>query len=86
MQDETSPLHFQIEARFLNAPDAHLLPAGDGHGFDDGGLGGGVGGVLVDERGEKFLEAILGFTVQYHGLSQHSVAGAAAGGDFLTFF
>jgi hypothetical protein len=51
--------HFQVEAGFLDAPDAHLLPTGDGHGFDDGGFGVGAGVELGLEAGEEIYEAVL---------------------------
>ena len=43
--------HFEIEAGFLDAPDAHLTPAGDGHGFDERGFGGVAGMELEGEGG-----------------------------------
>ena len=70
----------EIDESFLNAPDAHHAPAGDGHGFDQQGLGGvgrlEFGGECRKEPGE----ALLGFAFEDDGLSEHAVAGAVAGG------
>ena len=80
--------HFEIEAGFLNAPDAHLPPAGDGHSLDERGFGGGAGCELEGEGVEELAKAVQRFAFEDDGLGEHAVAAGvlrgvvfAGGGD-----
>jgi hypothetical protein len=72
--------HFEIEAGFLNAPDAQLPPARGGHGFNQRRFRGSAGVELEGEGGKELVEAILRFAFEDEGLGEHAVAGGVHGG------
>jgi hypothetical protein len=75
--------HFKIEAGLLESENAHVTPTGDGHGFDERGLGGGGGSELGGQGGVEVFEAIHGFAFADDGLGEDAVADAVLrGGEF----
>ncbi len=74
-----------VEGDLLGSPDAHLAPAGGGHGLDEQKLG--LGGWLVFgvELGEERAEAVFVFAVEDYGFGEESVTVGVAGGVFLAF-
>ncbi len=69
-----------IEGGLLRSPDAELMPAGDGHGFDEGEFGFRGGLEFGCEGGEEGLEAVLGFAFEDDGAGEKSVTGGVARG------
>jgi len=79
-------LNFEDEAGFFESPDAHLTPAADGQGFDEGDFDrvGGLEECL--EGGYLFDEEVGRFTVENDGIAEDFVAdGVAGGGGFASF-
>ena len=73
-----------VEGGFEGSPDAELMPAGDGHGLDEGELGFRGGMELLHEAGEEGEEAVFGFAFKNHGAGEPGGAGFAARGDGAT--
>ena len=67
--------HFQIEPGFLDSEDAEMAPADDGHGVDQGVLGGSARLEFSDGGGVELLEAVLRFAFEDDSLSQETRGG-----------
>jgi hypothetical protein len=65
--------------------EAQATPFGDGHGFDEAALDGGIGLKLVFEAGENFAEHFDGFTVEDNGTGEKAVTEGIAGGAAFAF-
>ncbi len=78
--------HVPVHGGFLRSPDSELAPASYGHGFDQADLGRGIGLIFVHEFHEQVEKAVLAFFVQDNGFRQKAMAGAVAGGVFLSVF
>lgn len=75
--------HFEFDCSFLNCPDAHLAPAGDGHHFDVAGFCGVARLDLIFEPGEDLLEAKPRFTAKDYSAAEDAMLGGVLRGPEL---
>ena len=61
------------------------LPTGDGHGFNEGGLIGGLGLKLIDQGVHQFVELRGGFGLQHDAARELVVAAGVLRGGLLAF-
>ena len=75
--------HFELDGGFLNCPDAHLTPAGDGHHLDIAGFRGIARLDLIFKLAQDLLKAMLRFTFKDHGAAEDAVLSCVLrGGGF----
>ena len=73
-------LDFVGEGGSFHAPEPHLAPAADGHGFDEAGFDFGGGFEVLVEIGAEGHEAVAGLGFEEDGVGEEAVADAVAGG------
>lgn len=78
-------VHFEIQGGLLDIERAEIAPAGDGHGVDQGCLGGGAGLEFGGEAGVELLEAIFGLAFEDDEFGEEAVADAVLRRDGFAF-